>query len=186
MIALALALAAAEAGPDDPGLAAILAEHAPPKEETFTREEGPGFKLGLRRFVIPDQAASDTEALLGSMDFYPISSYVRFGLGASGGVGRPRNDILVQANGSLGVQWPARVTPFLDFAFGGGIYYRNMLVGQIFWLHTLGIDAGVEAYVAGDFYVSAALGWIRPVLHGAAAGQDLYFDAFTMKFGLGF
>ena len=187
MIAAAvLAVVTAAANPDDPGLYAVLAENAPPKEEGFAREQGPGFKLGFRRFVIPDQAASDTEALLGSMEFYPISSYVRFGLGASGGVGQPRDDILVLGNGSLGVQWPARVTPFVDFAFAGGVYYRAMLAGQVFWMHTLGVDAGVETYIAGDFYVSAAAGWIRPVLHGAAAGQDLYFDAFTMKFGLGF
>jgi hypothetical protein len=188
MLAFAFTLAAtAAAEPDDPAFADALHITAPPPEEPgFEREHGPGFKLGLRRFVIPDQAGADTEALLGTLDFYVYSRFVRVGLGATGGVGRPRDDIMALGTVSAGLQWPARITPFVEFDFGGGVYYRRMLAGQLFWAHTLGVDAGVEIYLAGDFYVSAAAGWTRPVLHGAASGYDLYFDTFAMKFGLGF
>ena len=189
MIALAtIALATAVAAePDDPGIAAALRIARPkPDESTFAREYGPAFKLGLRRFVLPDQAAAESEALLGTLDFYLFSRYVRAGMGAAGGVGRPRNDVYALGTLCAGLQWPARVTPFVEFGLGGGVTYRAMLAGQLFWMHTLGADAGVEVYVAGDFYVSAAAGWMRPVLHGAAAGQDLYYDTFAMKFGLGF
>lgn len=189
MIALAaMTLASALAAePDEPGIAAALRIARPEQEESgFVREDGPAFKLGFRRFVLPDQAATESEALLGTLDFYVYSRYLRVGMGAVGGVGKPRNDVYALGTLSAGLQWPARVTPFVEFGLGGGVTYRAMLAGQLFWMHTLGVDAGVEVYVVGDFYVSAAAGWIRPVIHGAAAGQDLYYDTFAMKFGLGF
>jgi hypothetical protein len=182
-----LAVAATMAAePDEPGIASALRITRAPEEPGIAREYGPAFKLGLRRFVLPDQAATESQALWGTLDFYLYSRWLRVGMGASGGVGRPRNDIYALGQFSAGLQWPARVTPFAEFNAGGGLTYRAMLAGQLFWMHTLGVDAGIEMYLAGDFFLSAAAGWMRPVIHGAAAGQDLYYDTFTMKFGLGF
>jgi hypothetical protein len=175
------------AEPDEPGITSALRIARPAEpESSFSRDYGPAFKLGLRRFVLPDQAATESEALWGTLDFYVVSRWIRVGMGAAGGVGRPRNDIYALGNLTAGLQWPARVTPFVEFGLGGGLTYRAMLAGQLFWMHTLGVDAGIEVYLTGDFYLSAAAGWMRPVVHGAAAGQDLYYDTFAMKLGLGF
>jgi len=183
--ALALATTLA-AGADGSGFDQALSITREPEPETFVRKTGPGFKLGLTRFVLPDQADSENEVLLGSVETYFYSGYLRVGMGVQGGVGRPRNDILATGGLTAAVQWPANVTPFLEFGFGGGAYYRKMLAGQLFWVHAFKVDAGLEIYLLGDFYLSAAVGWTRPVIHRASAGRDLYYDVLAMKLGLGF
>ena len=97
---------------------------------------------------------------------------------------------------SLGLQWPMRVTPFLEGRFAAGIF-GGVFQGQavVSWVYEGGIDTGIEVYVARRFYLSAAIGWAHPVYGGVDVAElnqnqtvvrkDFATDSFTFKVGLG-
>jgi hypothetical protein len=108
-----------------------------------------------------------------------------------------------------GVQYPARVTPFLDGRAVGGILHAQLdgpvtALGKTLpagdattYVYGGGIETGVELYAYKRFFVSGAIGWVRTTWRGPDAeamlanptggfrSKDLVNDSFTCKIGFG-
>jgi hypothetical protein len=99
---------------------------------------------------------------------------------------------------TFGIQYPWRITPFIEGRFlagfmGGDVAGQNAV--SYTWIG--GVDGGIELYVAGRFYLTAAIGWARPFYRGvdidymhAHPGADTHYttlsnDTFTFKVGIG-
>jgi hypothetical protein len=188
---------------------------APPEESTTVRQSAappaaapaeernvPRVKLGYRRFsfvrpgatnpVSPSAAATQPFHSL-SLDFYPLSSFVRVGLSSqygweSGGFGGG-GDYFVAQSFSVGGQYPGRqFTPFVEALAGGG-YMRRLQFGRTiptaYW--QMGIDAGVEFFLSRYAFISAAIGYLHPV-NGFAqetSFASVYVDTWSFKLGFG-
>lgn len=134
------------------------------------------------------------------LDYYPSSMrWFRFGMSAEGGIGKDAfGSWFFTAGALVGVQYPWRVTPFLDARFTAGVVGGSYL-GQaaVSWIHTGGIEGGAEVHLGGRFYVSLALGWAHPTYSGidveavrqnpmlAPKRKDFSNDTFTLKVGFG-
>ena len=114
------------------------------------------------------------------LEAYPLSRpWMRGGVGLTGGVGSATTEG-VSASAvyglfgvSVGTQYPARVTPFLEGHVAGGFMTatldRPVTLGTVTvdnasgttWLVVRGLDAGAEMYVFGRAYLSVSLGWMR-------------------------
>jgi len=151
------------------------------------------------------------------LEGYPLSRrWVRAGLGLTGGLGNATLDgasataVYGLLGVSAGVQYPARVTPFVEGHAAGGFMTakldRPLTVGAITvrdasgttWLVVRGLDAGAELYVFKRAYLSFSLGWIRSTwaspdynpYAAPAANQNLRIttvtaDSLLWKVGLG-
>jgi hypothetical protein len=128
---------------------------------------------------------------------YPLSWYVRGGLEAEfDWGGGPYQMWLTSVGVVAGVQYPARVTPFLDGRFVAGLV-GGVVEGSsaVTWMYGGGIEGGVEIYYARRYYVTLALGWMHPVYHGIDVAtqmrtgtivtRDFANDTLTFKVGLG-
>jgi len=127
-----------------------------------------------------------------SLDAYPTSGYLRVGFssqfGWESGQFQRTGDYFLAESVSTGVQLPGRFTPFLEGLAGAG-YMRRMQAGSssptAYW--QLGVDGGVEVYVAKRAYVSIALGYLRPgnlfVQQKNLSGINA--DTWSLKVGLG-
>lgn len=157
----------------------------------------PRFQLAYRRLVAAGLTGGDAPFDVVELDFYPVSSLIRFGLdGELGWSGGDYGLWYVTTGATLGVQYPARVTPFLEGRFVAGLVGGSFR-GQaaVSWMYQGGIETGVDIYYWRRFYVSAAIGWVHPVYNGidvAALDQnqqvirkDFSSDSFTFKVGLG-
>jgi hypothetical protein len=187
----------------------------PPQESTIVREAAPSaaapapernvprVKFGYRRFSFvrpgatnpssPGAGAASQPFNSLSLDFYPLSWFVRMGLssqygwesGKFGGGG----DYFFAQSFSLGGQYPGRqFTPFVE-ALGGGGYMRRLQFGRTiptaYW--QMGVDAGVEFFLARYAFVSAAIGYLHPV-NGFAqetSFASVYVDTWSFKLGFG-
>lgn len=151
------------------------------------------------------------------LEAYPLSRrWIRAGVGLTGGLGDAKVDV-ASANVvygllgvSVGAQYPARITPFVEAHAAGGFMTatldRPVNVGGLTvdnasgttWLVTRGLDAGAEMYVFHRAYLSVSLGWLRsswasPDFNPYApptATQNLRIttvtaDSFLWKVGLG-
>jgi hypothetical protein len=160
------------------------------------RHDVPRFKLAYRRTWIAAPENGDLAFDAVALDFYPLSRIVRLGIqGEFGWGGGDYGLWYVVTGAALGLQWPARVTPFLEGRFVAGLI-GGAFMGQsaVSWIYTGGIETGVEVYYASRFYVTVALGWAHPVYGGvdvAALKQDMIVrkdfatDSLTIKVGLG-
>ncbi|MBC8133821.1 MAG: hypothetical protein H7X95_12625 [Deltaproteobacteria bacterium] len=108
-----------------------------------------------------------------SLDLYPLSSYLRVGFstqfGWESGMFDRTGDYFIAESASVGFQWPGRFTPFVEGLAGAGYMRRKQATGDLpsgYW--QLGVDAGVEIYLAKRGYVSLALGYLHPA--------NLFFD----------
>ena len=82
----------------------------------------PRFKLAYRRVWAASLDGPDLPFDVAELDFYPYSKFVRFGLAGEVGYGGGNYGLWYFVTGaSLGLQWPMRVTPFLEGNFAGGI-----------------------------------------------------------------
>ncbi len=163
----------------------------------------PRLKLGFRRFSFVRVGASDGPQATAaasepfnvlSLDYYPASSYVRFGLsaqyGAESGKLMGGGDYFVTQTFSLGGQVPGHIfTPFAE-AFAGAGYMRRLQfassVPTAYW--QFGIDVGTEVFMAKYADVSIALGYMHPV-NGFTRGlsfTSVYVDTWSLKMGFGF
>lgn len=163
----------------------------------------PRLKLGLRRFSFVRVGASDgplaTTAAsepfnVLSLDYYPASSIVRFGLsaqyGAESGKLTGGGDYFLAQTFSLGMQFAGNVfTPFAE-AFAGAGYMRRLQfqssVPTAYW--QFGVDVGTEIFMSRYADVSVALGYIHPV-DGFTRGlsfTSVYVDTWSLKLGFGF
>jgi hypothetical protein len=177
----------------------------------------PRLKLSYRRFAIANLDGSSVWLDGAQLDAYALSRrWVRIGFELEGGTGHAS----FNANGaslsyglfglSAGVQYPARVTPFLEGRIAAGVLGGELdralsssgvtLVpagaSVVTYLWGGGLETGVEVYTVGRAYLSASIGWVRTSWSGpdyAALAQNgrgvrtqaLTGDSFTFKLGVG-
>jgi hypothetical protein len=217
LITAAQAVAAAPGdGEDDPKLAraasppprVVLADEDDPKlargaprRRLWPRitHAVPRFKLAYRYLSVASLTGGTEPLHAAALDFYPVSNLVRLGIGTEVGFSGDSYGTWFLTEGlSLGVQWPARVTPFVDGRFVAGLVGANVLGHQVVsYIYAGGIDGGIEVYYLRRFFVTVAVGWVHPVYRGvdlaqvqahptaAPPGQDFAADTFTLKVGLG-
>ena len=140
----------------------------------------PRLKLSIDRFSVGNLDTSPVPLTGAHLDVYPLSEpWMRGGFTLEGGTGHASavNSSISLTYGLLGlgfgVQYPGRVTPFVEGHLSGGVLSGHQdgpiavagatVVGAsgTTWLYSRGIDLGAEFYVSGRWYVSAALGWTR-------------------------
>jgi hypothetical protein len=173
---------------------------------TAPRDVGktPTIGLGYRRFSFVQVGATGSGAGNGSaasepfdsvsLDFYPISRLIRFGLSTqygwqSGQFGGGNGDYFIAQSASLGLQAAGPVvTPFAE-AFAGGGYMRRFqfdrTVPTAYW--QLGLDAGASFFLGDVGYVSVALGYLHPVngFVQETSFTSVYVDTWSLKLGIG-
>lgn len=159
----------------------------------------PRAQLAFRRFDFVRVGASDSSGLAASeafdalsLDFYPVSSVVRFGLSTAYGwqAGMTSGgDYFATETASLGAQLPfGRVVPFAEGLAGVG-YMRRLqfahTVPTVFW--QLGIDLGAAVYFARVGFVSLAIGYLHPVngFLKTTSFESIYTDTWSFKIGIG-
>ena len=127
----------------------------------------PRFQLAYRRLVAAGPTGGDAPFDVVEVDFYPVSSLVRFGLDGEFGWAGGDGLWYFTVGAVLGMQYPARVTLFLEGRFVAGLVGGSFM-GQaaVSWMYQGGIETGVEIYYWRRFYVSAAVGWAHPVYNG--------------------
>jgi hypothetical protein len=185
------------------GEEAIGRKLASPREDPFAGTQVPRLKLSYRRFSFVRIGASAPGSTIGaaasepfdvvSLDYYPVSSFVRFGLstqyGAESGKLMGGGDLFIDQSFSLGAQIPGHIfTPFAE-AFAGGGYMRRMQFGSsvptVYWQY--GVDVGTEIFMARYAFFSVALGYLHPV-NGFTKGlsfTSVYVDTWSLKLGIG-
>jgi hypothetical protein len=196
-------LARASAQPSPPRVAADeddpkLARSASPRSRFHPDHQVPRFKLSYRRLTTAGLEGSPIGFNGGELDVYPASGYLRFGLSAEGGASASYSAWYSMVGAALGFQYPWRVTPFVEGRFSAGLIGAT-LMGQsaVSYIYVGGIDSGIELYLGGRFYLTAAAGWAHPVFRGVDVQQllayptatpvlkDFAADTFTFKLGFG-
>jgi hypothetical protein len=177
--------------------AAQTTDTLPPVTEKMDRQ-APLVQLSWRRFNIGragDAMPGDNSAMDGLMfEWYPISSYVRFGLGteyAREHSARSEHDWYVAEHLSLGLQKPGPITPYVEGSVGAG-YMKRYVVSQeqptAIW--EFGADVGAMFHFKGPAFASLSAGWVHPVWLLVSVDQmsltQVYRDSFAIKLGLGF
>jgi hypothetical protein len=176
----------------------------------------PRLKLSYRRFAIshPDGSALWLDGA--QVDGYYLSRrWVRLGVEAQGGGTRsslldtPANLAYGLFGLNAGVQYPWRVTPFVEGRFAAG-FLNGQLDGTLTlgnvtmtntsmttWMYQGGLETGIEVYTVSRLYLSFGVGWVRSTWRGpdvaamALAPQDglklkdITGDSFTFKVGFG-
>ncbi len=85
---------------------------------------------------------------------------------------------------ALGLQYPARFTPYTEFVLGLGALHRNIYNKDfIEFAYSVGIEAGFEVYLTGHFNLNAAFGWRRSLVN--TPGGAFYADSWTVSLGIG-
>jgi hypothetical protein len=214
-LAVASGSALPDYGPqvDEPPAADVAREGPRPSAP----HANPRLKLSYRRFAISGPDGSPIALDGGQLDVYPLSRrWLRLGLEAEGGRGASDTASVTArlwyglAGLTLGVQYPARVTPFVEGraavgALGGSLSGTSVIGGAsvsaqgisaVTLLYLGGIDAGIEVYAVGRIYLTVALGWAHPVYYGLSAvavqatgstrTTRIAADVFTFKIGAGF
>jgi hypothetical protein len=178
----------------------------------------PRLKLAERTFSIGNVGSTPLPVGGLELDFYPLSAaWLRGGITAAAGKGQGEmsgSDVSLHY-GLLGVagglQYPARITPFVEGNLSGGLLEGSLdsaiaIPGTslsisggsaVTWIYGRGVDVGAELYTVGRLYVSGAIGWLRTTWRGPdvaamaeapAAGfvfRDYTADSVTVKLGLG-
>ena len=201
---LVLPCAVALAEPDDGG--------------SSSKPHDPRLELSYRRFAVNNLDGTPVWLDGAQLDVYAVSRpFVRGGLELEGGAGKATLDGGTASVGygllgaTVGVQYPARVTPFLAGRFAGGVLggtLQNALSvapgvtvnsGQsgATYIYGGGLDAGFDFFTVGRSYLSASVGWVRTTWRGVdeaamlknpqggMVGKDITGDSFTFKLGIG-
>jgi hypothetical protein len=175
----------------------------------------PFMKLSFRDFAVKSLDNVNSVSLFGAqLDMYPVSRrWVRLAAELEAGGGTATLDTMpvpirsgiwyAISGASLGFQYPARFTPFVDLRFAAGLLglsFNEVLGGNhgaFSFMYLAGIDVGFELYMGGRTYLSAAIGWVHPVYRGVdyklaisnptaeLSYSDYASDAFTFKIGVG-
>jgi hypothetical protein len=224
ILALALLLgslpstASGSSGPDeidedDPKCA--RGECRPPPRRTLD-EDDPKLARGFRRarpvarFDLSYRFLQIADPFGGSLPFhlieatgYPLSGIFRLGVSLAGG-GAPRDSAWMFDVGlAAGLQYPYRVTPFLDLRFHAGVVGANIVDRNVVTYEFRPVlEGGAEFFIAGGFHLTAAIGWAHTVYGGVDANAiqqqvqaglkpkfdviNLSLDTVTARVGLGF
>jgi hypothetical protein len=160
----------------------------------------PRVKLAYRNFTtVGLEKSTDLPFHVIELDYYPSSGYLRFGLDTELGLNAgPYSAWFLTTGANLGFQYPGRVTPFLEGRFVAGLMGGTAAgATAVSYTYMGGLDTGIELYVGGRFYLSAAIGWVHPVYSAvdidwvkahpglSPARRDFASDAFTFKVGVG-
>jgi len=212
LLYLALVLpCAAPAAAATTDTAPVVAQHKP-------EHPNPRLKLSYRRFGITNLDGTPLWLDGAQLDVYPLSRrWVRAGFELEGGGGHASLEGNAASLGyglagaNVAVQYPWRVTPFVEGRFAGGVLSGNFdgtvtvpgtnvsmsNASAVTWMYGGGLDVGAEFYTVKRLYLSAAVGWVRTTWHGLdvpamqndpAGGlryKDLTGDSFTFKLGFG-
>ena len=181
-------------------------EPAPPAEPATSWPSGrtPRLGFGYRRFSFVQVGATGAGSTNGvaasepfdsvSLDYYPISNLLRFGLSTQygwqdGRFNSGNGDYFIAESTSLGIQHPGSwASPFAEVFAGGGYmrrYQFDRTIPTAYW--QFGIDAGASFFLPEHGYVSLALGYLRPV-NGFLKEQSftsVYVDTWSIKLGFG-
>jgi hypothetical protein len=155
-------------------------------------ERGPRLEASYRTFSIANQGDRRDWLHTFGADYYFISNILRAGGGIEGGFESARpNDFLFAANLSVGVQYPARFTPYLDLVLGLGYFHQGVMHQDLnCFAITLGIEAGIAVFVHQHLFLSAAVGWrhlgVRHPGDDFVDPATVYYDSFLARVGLGF
>lgn len=85
---------------------------------------------------------------------------------------------------ALGLQYPARFTPYGEFVLGLGALHRNIYNKDfIEFAYSAGIEVGFEVYLTGHFNLGAAFGWRYSQVN--TAGGSFYANSWTLSVGIG-
>jgi hypothetical protein len=181
---------------DDPKLARGLSIG---RKANWRTHHVPRVKLGYRRLSASGLEGGTIDFNVIELSYYPSSRILRFGMEAAFGWGADAyKSWFFTAGAVLGLQYPWRVTPFLEARFNAGLLGGSFM-GQtaVSWVYMGGIDTGIEVYVASRFYLSASIGWVHPTYSGIDVEyvkahpqldperKEFANDSFTFKFGLG-
>jgi len=184
--------------------------------QSHADQANPRLKVSYRTFSIAGLDATPMWLQGLQVDAYVVSQrWMRFGIELEGGsgsgtwLGTPASLSYGLVGMTVGVQYPARVTPFLEGRFVGGALSGQLdgtlVIGNTAhtgisaatWIYGGGLETGVEVYLHSRVYVSGALGWMRSTWHGldvptmmqnptgGLVYKDLVNDSFTIKVGLG-
>jgi hypothetical protein len=178
---------------------AVLRE--PPPELVFLGERKAPSKtalmtFGYRHFSIVDGLARQQGWHLLTFELTPLRRYFRLNfateLGVEGGeaaANHDRGDFIAMEKIGLGMQIPGWLTPYFEFQGGAGVgrielFDRNDLGIMM----STGLDVGVQWAVARSLFLSASVGWIRPVVMTTEQSLDeaRAFNRGTFKIGVGF
>jgi hypothetical protein len=183
---------------DDPKLSRGVAVRRP--HPGYDDHPVPRFKLAYRALSTSGLQNDRIDFHAAELDYYPFSGWVRFGLDTELGLAGGAYDAWYFTVGAvLGLQYPWRVTPFLDARFNAGLIGASFM-GQsaVSYIYTGGLEAGIELYVVSRLYLTAAVGWAHPVFSGIDINsviahpmldperKDFAADTFTFKVGFGF
>jgi len=155
--------------------APIQIDEPSPASQTHAR-----LKLSLEGFSIGTTWNMPVGLIGLHLETYPLSRrWVRAGVGVTGGLGSAAVEAASATakygllGVSLGTQYPARITPFIEGHVAGGFMTatldRPVTIGTVTvndasgttWLVVRGLDAGAETYVFGRAYLSFSMGWMR-------------------------
>jgi hypothetical protein len=217
VLALILALLLGP-GDDDPGIAQALGEldepfpDAPPLDDPGISEVAPppraseaqGIKLrlGYKTFTLVETTRDgDTSQRFHvvTLDFYPITWYVRVGLTTQVAfeTDSPNHDWLATEGLMVGLQRPGSFAPFVDGGVHVGLGRRSFYVPEIdHEFNTLTVlwayfgEAGVDFKVAGGAKGTVALGLQRTSYFSNGDQMTpiatVTDTALTLKVGVGF
>ncbi len=184
-------------GADAAPVAVIGTPATPPQEAARV----PRLMLGYRRFTFAHIGATASSGPAAgepfdvvSLDFFPVSNTFRLGLstqyGWQEGTFRQNGDVILAETVSLGFQAPGPVaTPFVDGYAGAGLMQRtNAGLNTIATLYDeLGIEAGVDVFLAPHFFLSASLAYLHAQDWFAKDNVfgDFSVDTWSFKLGVG-
>lgn len=117
---------------------------------------------------------------------------LRFGLGLGGaGEGSQerqtwwQHDFLLEALLVVGLQYPWKLTPYVEFVVGLGAMHRNLYnQDDVFFAYSFGLQAGLEWFVYKAFNLGATVGWRRSLMD--IGPQTIYADSVYVAVGIGF
>jgi hypothetical protein len=145
---------------------------------------GPSFVLGYRYLGLYDWLVTSHGHALSS-EIYPLArrvSWLRLGLGMDIILRSwpGHDDLLLRAYGTLGVQLPRRISPFVAFNAGGGVF-GGRTFGQPKWhgLYSLGVDGGSSFRITRTFTSELLVGYYYWVFGGMG------YHSFTFRVALG-
>lgn len=160
-------------------------------------------QISYRFLMVADPYGGTLPFHLVQLTGFPISRYFRLGISLTGGGSTRYGAGMVDAGLSVGVQYPWRLSPFLDVGIAVGLIGAN-LVGRsvVSYEFRPNVEAGVDVFVASRFHLTIALGWARPVYGGVDATaieaamksnqtpdytvRPFSLDTFTVRAGVGF
>ena len=205
--------AARAEGPASQPMLSATSEHP---GEPPSSHPAPRLKLSASGFAIGNLDRSAVPLNGAQLDVYPLSErWMRGGLSFAGGTGQASelgghfNVAYGLAGLTAGVQYPGRVTPFVEGHLSGGFLTGKQngpitVAGTTIsgaagttWLYGRGIQVGTEFYISGRAYVSVALGWMRATWGAPDFGArlqdpradlrlvDITSDSLFWKLGLG-